>query len=119
MRTLCAERLCSVSGNWHIAWEVPTNGIANWSTWTIFFGFPTYIIAAFMLPVLYGSWRFTLYHLLLGPGLSHVLTDNYNEMPAIWCLLSIGILLLVVKTPLRRCMYVKKYPAFLLKRSLD
>jgi len=28
-RPLCGEQLCSVSGNWHIAWEVPTNGIGN------------------------------------------------------------------------------------------
>jgi hypothetical protein len=26
---LCGERLCSVHGNWHIAWEVPTNGMGN------------------------------------------------------------------------------------------
>ena len=29
-RPLCADRLCSVRGNWHIAWEVPTNGIGNY-----------------------------------------------------------------------------------------
>lgn len=111
-RTLCSEQLCSVRGNWHIAWNVPTNGLCNWSTNTPFAGFPTYVLAAFVLPVLYGSWRFTLYHLLLGPGLSRLLTDNYNEIPAIWCLLSIGILLLVVKTPLRQFMYVKNYSLF-------
>ena len=31
-RGLCAERLCSVSGEWHIAWEIPTNGILNFIT---------------------------------------------------------------------------------------
>lgn len=108
-RPLCGSRLCSVSGNWHIAWEVPTNGLCNWSTHSIFSGFPTYVIAAFFIPMLYGAWRITLYHLLLGPGLSHVLTNNYNEIPAVWCLLSIGILLLVVKTPIRKFMYVRNY----------
>src|SRR4051812_2482904 len=26
---LCGTRLCSVHGNWHIAWQVPTNGMCN------------------------------------------------------------------------------------------
>jgi hypothetical protein len=38
-----------------------------------------------------------------------LLTDNPNEVAAIWCLLSIGILLLVVKTPLRKVMFVRKW----------
>ena len=94
---LCGDRLCSVSGNWHIAWEAPLNGL-NWAN----FG---YYIPVFVLPILYGSWKFTLYHLLVGPALARLLTDNINEWPAVWCLLSIGILLIVVKTPLRQLLY--------------
>ncbi|MCB1720213.1 MAG: hypothetical protein H6860_04500 [Rhodospirillales bacterium] len=109
----CAEKLCSVSGNWHIAWEVPANGMMNFLTaysWMWFIPlYPTYFIVGFMLPLLYGSWRFTLYHFLIGPTLAFMLTDNLDEVPAIWCLLSIGILLLVVKTPLRRIMFVKNW----------
>ena len=56
--------------------------------------FPTYILAAFVLPVLYGAWRFALFHLLVGPIHANQLSDNPNEWPAIWCLMSIGIVVL-------------------------
>ncbi len=113
-RPLCSDRLCSVSGNWHIAWEVPLNGIGNHLTNNfnlpgIRGGFPTYVLAAVLLPLLYGSWRLTLYHLLLGPILARLTTDNLNEFPAVWCLLSIGILIIVVKTPLRSKFHVKNW----------
>ena len=108
-RTLCGLNLCSVSGNWHIAWELPTNSIGDIFTYTPSRGFPTYLAASFIVPLLYGSWRITLYHIIIGPVLSHLLTDNLNEWPAIWCLLSIGILLLVIKTPLRQLMFVKSW----------
>ncbi|MCB9964402.1 MAG: hypothetical protein H6855_01875 [Rhodospirillales bacterium] len=108
-RTLCGLKLCSVSGNWHIAWELPTNSIGDAFTYTPSHGFPTYLIAAFIVPLLYGSWRMTIYHVLAGPILSHILTDNLNEWPAVWCLLSIAILLLVVKTPIRKYMFVQSW----------
>lgn len=112
-RPLCGPQLCSVSGNWHIAWEVPTNGIGNYFVDTAlgFFdeGFITYNLVAFVLPLLYGSWRFTIYHYFMGPFISQRLTDNPNEWPAIWCLLSIGFLLIVVKGPLQRFMHVQDY----------
>jgi hypothetical protein len=98
---LCGERLCSVSGNWHIAWEVPSNGL----TWTML----GYFIPAFLIPILYGSWRCTIYHILAGPLLAFTLTDNMNEWPAVWCLMSIGLILLVAKTPVRRFLYVQRW----------
>jgi hypothetical protein len=110
---LCAERLCSVSGDWHIAWEVPVNGMLNFITvnsWASFLTlYPSYLVAAFLLPLIYGSWRLTVYHFLVGPRLAMLLTSNPNEVAAIWCLLSIGILLLVVKTPIRQFMFVKSW----------
>lgn len=112
-RALCGEILCSVSGNWHIAWDIPVNGIGNaFYNMGISFiqdGFPSYIIVAFLLPFLYGSWRMTIYHLMVGPMLAMALTSDVNERPAVWCLLSIGILLLVVKTPLRKLMFVNSW----------
>lgn len=112
-RPLCGTQLCSVSGEWHIAWEVPTNGICNSmvdSWWYIFAdGYPTYVIAGFLLPLLYGSWRATAYHYIMGPTLALLTTSNINEWPAIWCLFSIGLLLVVVKTPLRRYLHVRKW----------
>ena len=114
MRPMCGDQLCSVSGEWHIAWEIPTNGIGNF--WIpVTFGFPTYCLVAFIMPLLYGSWRMTIYHWLVGPTLSLALTSNPDEWVAIWCLLSIGILLLVVKTPLRKLLYVTDWPLWRLK----
>jgi len=112
-RPLCGPKLCSVSGNWHIAWEVPTNGIGNYFFDNYIFpfddGFPSYVFAGMILPLIYGSWRITIYHYMLGPILAELLTDNVNEWPAIWCLLSIGLLILVLKTKLRDFMHVKSW----------
>lgn len=111
---LCGKgnTLCSIHGQWHIAWELPLSQIIN--------KFIAYGIPAFIVPLLYGSWRFTLYHVIMGPLLSWLLTNNINEFAAVWCLLSIGFLLLVVKTPLRQLLFVRKwyfwnYPQFLIK----
>jgi len=112
-RPLCGELLCSFRGNWHIAWSVPTNGIGNSLTEArlVLFdnGFPGYVIAGIIMPFLYGSWRLTLYHIFLGVELSSITTNNINEWPAIWCLFSIGLLLIVIKTPVRRLLVVKRW----------
>lgn len=94
--TLCAERLCLVSGTWHIAWDIPYNGLMiPFEDWLGTGGsFPTYLVAVFVVPLAYGAWRFVLFHLLAGPVLATLLTSNPNEMPAVWCLFSIGILLI-------------------------
>ncbi len=112
---LCGEALCSVSGSWHIAWELPLNGLTSFVTKLpqnvgyIVTTFPTYVLVGFLFPLLYGSWRFTAYHFIVGLLLAMALTSDFNEMPAVWCLLSIGILILVVKTPIRRYMFVKNW----------
>ena len=48
--TLCGNELCSVHGNWHIAWEVPVTGIANRFTGLPFHGITTKALAAFIVP---------------------------------------------------------------------
>lgn len=98
----CGAHICSVSGNWHIAWQAPLNNVIPWANLG-------YYLPVFVLPILYGSWRFTLYHIVVGPSLARLLTDNINEWPAIWCLLSIGMLLVVIKTPLRQLLYVNDW----------
>jgi hypothetical protein len=93
---LCGPALCTVSGNWHIGWEVPLNDM-----WQVFgptfqelMPFPAYVLSVFALPLIYGAWRFVVFHAVFGPILAAFLTDNPNEMPAIWCLFSIGLLLM-------------------------
>jgi hypothetical protein len=94
--TLCGPALCTVSGEWHIGWEVPFNGLMSpiEQTLGIHAAFPTYALAAFVAPICYGAWRFAIFHALVGPILASLLTDNPNEMPAIWCLFSIGIIVI-------------------------
>lgn len=101
---LCGKAWCTISGDWHQAWTVPFNGMMTWldrglgQSW----GFPTYMLAAFLLPALYGAWRLALFHLIAGPGLAGFLTRNPNEIPAVWCLFSISIVLVIMLPQLRR-----------------
>lgn len=101
--TLCGPALCTISGDWHIGWEVPLNNlwsivpVIDVSGW-----FPAYMLAVFVLPLFYGAWRFALFHLLVGPVLAYTLTSNPNEYPAIWCLFSIGIILIALSPVIRR-----------------
>jgi hypothetical protein len=101
---LCANRWCTVSGDWHIAWDVPYNGIlvSAEQIFGINSGFPTYMVAAFILPLVYGAWRFVIVHAVAGPILAANLTTNANEMPAIWCLFSIAILLISLSPAVRQ-----------------
>lgn len=98
---LCALQWCTVSGDWHIGWEVAYNGLlAGPDRWTLF-GFPTYMLATFGLPLLYGAWRFALFQLLFGPVLAGMLTTDPHEVPAIWCLFSIGLTILSLSPVIR------------------
>lgn len=103
-RTLCGAVLCTVSGDWHLAWDVPYNGLFVPFERLIGtnFGFPPYILSVFLMPVFYGAWRLSLFHLLIGPVLAFSLTTNNNEGPAIWCLFSIGILAVALLPAVRR-----------------
>ena len=66
---LCASALCTVAGDWHIAWNIPYNGLLLpvESQLGIYSGFPTYMIAVFALPLIYGAWRFVVMHAFSGP----------------------------------------------------
>lgn len=100
--TLCGEQLCSFKGNWHLAWSIPLNG----------FGLDAmtyYYLAVFVLPLVYGSWKTTLYSLVFGPLLAMSLTNNPNEWPAIWCLISIAVILGGAVPWLRKVVRVKKW----------
>jgi hypothetical protein len=98
-----------VHGNWHIAWQVPTNGMCNGFAAGPSHGFPSYVVAGIIVPILYGSWRMTLFHLMLGPWLAALTTSNMTEWPAVWCLLSICLMMIAFKTPIRRFLYVRQW----------
>lgn len=101
---LCADRWCTVAGDWHIAWDVPYNGmlVGMERAFGVYPGFPSYMIVAFVVPLIYGAWRFVLVHAVAGPILAAALTTNPNEMPAIWCLFSIAILLIGLSPLVRK-----------------
>ncbi len=101
---LCGAELCVVSGAWHIAWNIPYNGLLLPLGDALGYpsGFPTYMLVGFLLPLAYGTWRFVILHALAGPILASALTNNPNEAPAIWCLFSIGILLIGSSPLIRR-----------------
>ena len=100
---LCGEALCTVSGTWHLGWTIPYNNlvppIGPYAGFTLVF--PTYFIAAFLVPLLYGAWRLVLFHATFGPILARALTSDVNEFPAIWCLFSIGIIVVVLSPAIR------------------
>lgn len=97
----CGPKTCSTHGVWHIAWAIPANVSYIFDN--------SYLFAGFILPVLYGSWRLTLYHLITGPMLAWLTTNNSNEFVAVWCLYSIGLLALLIKTPIRKHLYVRRW----------
>ncbi|TVZ41112.1 hypothetical protein P886_0451 [Alteromonadaceae bacterium 2753L.S.0a.02] len=100
----CGEQTCSTSGAWHIAWATPAAGNLILSN--------AYVIVAFALPLLYGAWRMTIYHIITGPLLAALTTSDPNEWAAVWCLYSIGLLLLLIKTPIRTYIYETKFYGF-------
>ncbi|GKY88318.1 DUF5765 domain-containing protein [Sinisalibacter aestuarii] len=104
-QVLCGPAWCTQSGNWHLGWAVPYYDI--WSPilgpWlAAWVQFPAYLAAIFVIPLIYGAWRWALFHAVLGPALSILLTDDPNEMPAVWCLFSIGLVLVSLSPMLRR-----------------
>ena len=100
---LCGAEFCTVPGTWHIAWDIPYNGlfVPLENMLGVHPGFPTYMAAVFLLPLVYGAWRFVLMHVVAGPVLAFALTDDPNEMPAVWCLFSIAILMIALSPTIR------------------
>ncbi|MFN5745908.1 MAG: DUF5765 domain-containing protein [Methylococcaceae bacterium] len=117
LEAFCGSQACSVSGDWHIAWQLPLNGIRIDLTHLIpgfIYGLHgvTYILVGFVMPVVYGSWRFVAFHILIGPLLSELTTSDPNEYAAVWCLFSIALCLSVIKTPIRRYLHVVRWPFY-------
>lgn len=113
----CGPAVCSVSGAWHIAWQMPLNGLMSGPVdWLFGFNWGlhvfAYAAAAFYLPIMYGSWRFVGFHYIIGPWISDVTTDDPNEYAAVWCLFSIALCVSVIKSPIRKYLHVKKWPFY-------
>lgn len=92
---------CAYRGQWHIGWHVLLNGFNEQWRW--------YILAGFVVPTLYGSWKWCLYHYFVGPFLASLTTTDVSERPAVWCLLSTCIIAMLVNTRVREYVYVKRW----------
>lgn len=90
---MCGETACVSTGTWHLAWEVPLNNLFGDFANT-YLQYPEYFLVLFLMPLLYGSWRFVVFHFFAGPLFAHLLTNDVDEMPAIWCLFSVGIMII-------------------------
>lgn len=113
----CGPVVCSIHGDWHIAWQMPLNGLlSDPIDWLFNFEWGlhalSYIIVSFCLPVIYGSWRFVAFHFVIGPLISDITTDNPDEYAAVWCLFSIALCVSVIKTPIRRYLHVNNWPFY-------
>lgn len=113
----CGDQVCSVSGAWHIAWQLPLNGLMSPyadNPYAYAYGMHVfaYTLSSFYLPILYGSWRFVGFHYLIGPFISDVLTSDPNEYAAVWCLFSIALCVSVIKTPIRKYLHVETWPYY-------
>ncbi len=113
----CGTQACSVSGAWHIAWQLPLNGLLSDDSGSPFafrWGLHalTYILVAFWLPLIYGSWRFVGFHYIVGPMISDALTSDPNEYAAVWCLFSIFLCVSVIKSPVRKYLHVETWPFY-------
>jgi hypothetical protein len=99
---LCGENLCAVSGDIHLAWQIPFNdlpGIVGWG----------YLFSVFILPFFYGAWKVSTYNILAGPALAQLITNNPNEWPTIWCLLSVAYIIIAIIPYFRNKLKVKKW----------
>jgi len=108
---MCSHlQTCAYTGQWHIGWTVLLNGFNEGWVW--------YIFAAFLVPVVYGSWKWSAYHYVVGPFLASLTTTDINERPAVWCLFSTCIIALLVNTRVRDYIYVKKWPTWSYLRNI-
>ncbi len=57
-------------------------------------------------PIALRQLALILFSWLAGPFLAGLTTSNINEWPAVWCLFSIGLVLAIIKTPLRYHLHV-------------
>lgn len=91
---MCGTDACTFQGNWHLAWRMPLLGYDPSNL--------VYFAMVFILPILYGNWRISIFHFIFGPFLASLTTSNNSESPAVWCLFSVLILLAIFFSPLKK-----------------
>lgn len=103
-------------GNWAYAWQwlrerLDTQPFLILSPHKYILGLHAqiYLLCAFALPLLYGSWRMIGVVFLFGPLIASFSTDNINEFPAILSLYAIGVCFIIINTPIRKFLTVQDW----------
>lgn len=117
--TMCVPFACSFKENWHIAWLGSLSNLSSQLWVTLSNNLPSlgvhaqiYLLNGFVLPIMYGSWRIILATLLFVPFIAYCSTNNIQSLPAIWCLYSVGLCCTLVKSPIRKYLYVYNWPLY-------
>jgi len=84
---LCGQRTCTFRGNVHLAWQMPMQH-ADQDYFTV--GFSLHFFMFYLPTFALGMWPLTLFLLFSGPFFGRVLTSHQDEIPAIWCFVSIA-----------------------------
>ncbi len=102
---LCGKQLCTMSGIWHLKWNIPLNNL--FTPIPTFFPIPLgYVLTGLLLPFFYGAWKPNIMHILFGPGLAWILVGSRQEGATIWCAVSIFLIIAIVwKKPFRQYLY--------------
>ncbi len=88
-QTLCGPVMCTISGNWHLAWSVPQYSYPLPGDLFIY-----YSLGAFVLPLFYRAYSGTILLFLMGPCLAFILSGgNPLEWPAVWCFYSVVLII--------------------------
>lgn len=96
----CGGDTCTTSGAWHMEWAIRAG--FNWYLDRVYF------VSVFVLPLLYGSWKATVYA-AIGPFITLLTTETSNEFASVWCLYSVALVLLMMKLPIRNYLYVDSF----------
>lgn len=97
---LCGNVTETYVGKWHLAWQLELLALDKF--------YLAYYIPVFLAPFFIGAHRWAMLHLAVGPVLAMILAKDPNEMPAVWCLFSIGILTLTHVGPIHNWLTHKK-----------
>lgn len=109
-------RTYMVKGNWEYAWQWLRDTLGTEPLFVLkphiyLLGLhvQTYILCGFILPLLYGSWRMILFVFVFGAVMASLSIIHINEFPAIFSLYSIPVYIAIVKSPLRKYLFVKNW----------
>ena len=96
----CGAETCTTTGSWHMEWAIKAG--FNWYLDRAYFA------SVFVLPMLYGSWKATLYA-GIGPLITLLTTATSNEFATVWCFYSVALVMLMIKLPVRKYLYVNSF----------